>query len=203
MAAVAGATAEVVAAGATADDVKRPARVMDNASPRAVAKDGMARTGGTHDSARDAVACDPVSRDGVSRDTGSSTVELALLMPIVLAVLLLVVQLALVFHARQIADGAARVGARVARAAGVGDSSGNWQAEAETQAQARIALIGKKVLENASVQAWQEGDQRGVTVTGNVTAAIPLLPGMNFTISARSGGPIECFRPDDGTGDCQ
>jgi hypothetical protein len=118
-------------------------------------------------------------------------------------VLLLVVQLALVFHARQIADGAARVGARVARAAGVGEGAGNWQAAAESQAQARIALVGKKVLENATVQAWQEGDQRGVTVTGNVAAAIPLLPGMNFTIKARSGGPIECFRPDDGTGDCQ
>lgn len=124
-------------------------------------------------------------------------------MPVVLVAMLAIVQFALVFHARQIADGAARVGARVARAAGVGAQSAGWQRAAETQARQRVALIGKKVLENPTVQAWQEGDERGVTVRGNVTAAIPLLPGMTFTITARSGGPIECFRPDDGTGDCQ
>ncbi|GAA4578851.1 hypothetical protein GCM10023194_02820 [Planotetraspora phitsanulokensis] len=136
-------------------------------------------------------------------DRGASVVELALIMPIVLVVMLVMVQFALVFHARQIADGAARVGARVARAAGTGPGAGNWQAAAESQAQSRVALVGAKVLENASVQAWQQGDQRGVTVTGDVVSAVPLLPGMTFTITSRFGGPIECFRPDDGTGDCQ
>ncbi|WP_204059958.1 TadE/TadG family type IV pilus assembly protein [Microbispora corallina] len=143
------------------------------------------------------------SRRGAAPDRGASTVELAIIMPVVLVVMLLIVQLALVFHARQIADGAARAGARVARAAGVGANAGDWQRAAEAQARARVALIGKKVLENPTVRAWQVGDQRGVTVTGDVAAAVPLLPGMTFTINARSGGPIECFRPDDGTGDCQ
>ncbi|GIG84998.1 hypothetical protein Pka01_81250 [Planotetraspora kaengkrachanensis] len=143
------------------------------------------------------------SPKGTNPERGASTVELALLMPVVLMIMLLVVQLALVFHARQIADGAARVGARVARAAGTGPGAGNWQAAAETQAQSRVALVGAKVLENASVQAWQQGDQRGVTVTGDVVSAVPLLPGMTFTITSRFGGPIECFRPDDGDGDCQ
>jgi Flp pilus assembly protein TadG len=142
-------------------------------------------------------------RARAAREKGASAVELALIMPVVLVVLLLVIQLGLVFHARRIADGAARVGARVARAAGVGEAAGNWRQEAESQASARVALIGRKVLENPKVQAWQNGDERGVTVTGDVAAAIPLLPGMTFTISATFGGPIECFRPDDGSGGCR
>jgi Flp pilus assembly protein TadG len=146
---------------------------------------------------------DRLSPRRAASDRGASVVELALLMPIVLVIMLVMVQLALVFHARQIADGAARVGARVARAAGTGAGAGNWQAAAESQAQSRVALVGAKVLENSSVQAWQQGDQRGVTVTGDVVSAVPLLPGMTFTITSRFGGPIECFRPDDGDGDCQ
>ncbi|MEU8269880.1 TadE family protein, partial [Sphaerisporangium sp. NPDC049002] len=52
------------------------------------------------------------------RDRGATVVELALLMPVLLIVILLVVQSALWFHGRQVADAAAREGARVARAAG-------------------------------------------------------------------------------------
>ncbi|MEV1205163.1 hypothetical protein AB0J07_34755, partial [Microbispora rosea] len=32
---------------------------------------------------------------------------------------------------------------------------------------------------------------------------VPLLPAMTFTITSRFGGPIECFRPDDGSDGCE
>ncbi|MDH2423944.1 TadE/TadG family type IV pilus assembly protein [Sphaerisporangium sp. TRM90804] len=126
--------------------------------------------------------------------------ELALIMPVVLVVVLLIVQFALVFHGRQVADAAAREGARIARAAGA--DGGGWQGAAETKAKNVVSAIGPELLEGASVQAWQKGDQRGVTVKGAAVAVIPLLPGMSFTITSTFGGPIECFRPDDGTPDC-
>ncbi|RCG27981.1 pilus assembly protein [Sphaerisporangium album] len=122
-------------------------------------------------------------------------------MPVVLVVILLIVQFALVFHGRQVADAAAREGARIARSAGTG--SGGWQGAAEAKARGIVRAVGPKMLQSVTVRAWQRGDQRGVTVEGDAVAAVPLLPGMSFRITSTFGGPIECFRPDDGTGDCQ
>ena len=62
-------------------------------------------------------------------------IELALLMPVILAVVLLIVQVALWFHGRQVAEAAAREGARVARAAPV--DSGGWEQEAPDQGPGR------------------------------------------------------------------
>ncbi|WP_308169829.1 TadE family protein [Acrocarpospora catenulata] len=127
-------------------------------------------------------------------------IELAILMPVVLAVVLLVVQMALWFHGRQVADAAAREGARLARAAGVSET---WQQEAEAKAQQIIQAVGPQLLQSATATAFEEGDQRGVEVTGTAVQVVPLLPELTFTITARSVGPIECFRPDDGSEDCE
>ncbi|ETK33344.1 TadE/TadG family type IV pilus assembly protein [Microbispora sp. ATCC PTA-5024] len=134
------------------------------------------------------------------RDRGATVIELAMIMPVVLAVVLLVVQVTLWFHGRQVADAAAREGARVARAAG--DSDG-WQGEAEAKALQIVQAVGPELLKNAQVKAWEQGDQRGVDVSGSAVQVVPLLPSVTFTITSHFGGPIECFRPDDGTGDCQ
>jgi Flp pilus assembly protein TadG len=134
-------------------------------------------------------------------DRGAAVVELAFIMPVVLVVILLVVQFTLVFHGRQVADAAAREGARVARAAGT--ATAGWQGAAEARARSIVRNVGPKMLQNVSVRAWQNGDQRGVTVTGDAVAAVPLLPNMSFTITSTFGGPIECFRPDDGSGGCR
>jgi hypothetical protein len=127
-------------------------------------------------------------------------IELAMLMPIVLAVVLLVVQVTLWFHGRQVADAAAREGARVARAAGASDG---WQGAAEAKALQIVQAIGPELLKNAQAKAWEQGDQRGIDVTGSTVQVVPLLPSMTFTITAHFGGPIECFRPDDGSEGCQ
>jgi hypothetical protein len=127
-------------------------------------------------------------------------IELAMLMPIVLAVVLLVVQMALWFHGRQVADAAAREGARIARAAGASDG---WQGEAEARAVQIVQAVGPELLKNAKAQAWEQGDQRGMDVTGSAVQVVPLLPELTFTITAHFGGPVECFRPDDGQGGCQ
>jgi hypothetical protein len=123
-----------------------------------------------------------------------------MIMPVVLIVILLVVQLALVFHGRQVADAAAREGARIARSAGA--DGGGWQDAAEAKARSIVRAVGPKMLQGVGVRAWEKGDQRGVTVEGAAVAVVPLLPGMSFRITSTFGGPIECFRPDDGGQDC-
>jgi Flp pilus assembly protein TadG len=140
-------------------------------------------------------------RDLRRDERGASVVELAFIMPVVLIVILLAVQFTLVFHGRQVADAAAREGARIAREAGTG--TGAWQGAAEARSRDIVRNVGPKMLQNVSVRAWQNGDRRGVTVSGDAVAAVPLLPNMSFTITSTFGGPIECFRPDDGSGGCR
>ncbi|GII90948.1 TadE family protein [Sinosporangium siamense] len=137
---------------------------------------------------------------GERRDRGATVVELAMLMPVILAVVLLIVQFALWFHGRQVADAAAREGARVARVAGP-DATG-WRGDAESRARQIARTIGPRLLQGVRVRAWAEGDQRGVEVTGTAVQVLPLLPDATFTVTARFGGPVECFRPDDGSDSC-
>ncbi|GAA4578886.1 hypothetical protein GCM10023194_02960 [Planotetraspora phitsanulokensis] len=139
---------------------------------------------------------DPTVRRG---ERGASVVELALLMPIVLVAVLLIVQMTLWAHGRQVADAAAREGARIARASG---ESGGWQGEAEAKAEEIVQSVGPELLTGATVTAWEKGDERGVNVTGTVVQVVPLLPERTFTITSHFGGPIECFRPDDDDPGC-
>lgn len=135
-----------------------------------------------------------------SRERGATVVELALLMPVILAVVLLIVQVALWFHGRQVAEAAAREGARVARSAPAG---GGWEEAATAKARDVVGAIGPRLLTAArATTSTKEPDERWVTVTGSAVQVIPLLPELSFTITATSGGPVECFRPDDGGDDC-
>ncbi|MFI7638586.1 TadE family protein [Nonomuraea sp. NPDC049400] len=134
-------------------------------------------------------------------ERGATVIELAVLMPVVLAVALLIVQVALWFHARQVAEAAAQEGARVARAAPF--DSGDWPGQATAKATDIIRAVGPKLLQGATATTSEkEPDERFVTVTGSAVQVIPLLPELTFTITATAGGPVECFRPDNGGEDC-
>lgn len=123
--------------------------------------------------------------------------EWALLMPILLIVIMGVVQFALVYHARQVALAAAQSGARTARTMETGD----WQGVAEAKARADVAQIGPKLINPLSVVAGGDQNQRWVEVSGT---AVSVVPFMEFKVHERSGGPVECFRPDVGGGtDCE
>ncbi|WP_433252064.1 TadE/TadG family type IV pilus assembly protein [Streptosporangium sp. CA-135522] len=134
------------------------------------------------------------SRD---RERGVAVIELAMIMPVVLAVILLVVQFTLWFHGRQVADAAAREGARLARV-----DTESWESDAKERADEVIKAVGPRLLDGATVTTWQEGDQRGVEITATAVQVVPLLPSTTFTITSRFGGPVECFRPDDGSEGC-
>ncbi|MFC4015664.1 TadE family protein [Nonomuraea purpurea] len=135
-------------------------------------------------------------------ERGATVIELALLMPVILAVVLLIVQVALWFHGRQVAEAAAREGARVARAAPF--DSGDWEGLASTKATDIVRAIGPQLLSGAkATTSEKEPDERFVTVTGSAVQVIPLLPDLTFTITATAGGPVECFRPDNGGEDCE
>ena len=122
-------------------------------------------------------------------DEGANTLELALLTPILLLVIMLVVQFAMVYHARHVALAAAQSGARVARQQATGD----WKGEAEAKAREYVQQIGPQLLTGVTPQAGENEHERWVVVTGT---AVRVVPFMTFHVRQRSGGPVECYRPD-------
>jgi Flp pilus assembly protein TadG len=126
-------------------------------------------------------------------DRGASTLELALLTPVLLLVILSVVQFALVFHARHVALAAAQAAARVAREQHTGD----WRAAARAEGIDYVNKVGPQLLTKVTARPEGDADQRGVTVGGE---AVPVVPFFKFHVSEHSQGPIECYRPDVGTG---
>jgi len=136
----------------------------------------------------------PPRRGGGCGDGGASTLEWALLTPVLILVMLCVVQFAMVYHARHVALAAAQAGARVARTQPVG---GGWQDAAVAKATGDVRQIGPQLISGLRVRTGETGDQRWVEVSGEAVRVIPFL---TFRVAQRSQGPIECFRPDVGEG---
>ncbi|MEV4256005.1 TadE family protein [Spirillospora sp. NPDC049652] len=128
------------------------------------------------------------------RDEGASAIEFAILAPILILTLLAVFQFAFYYYAREITLAAAQSGARVARTT----PGGGWQGEADRTARDSASKVGRGMLDgDVRVASGEDGDHRWVEVSGKVVKVIPFL---DFHVSQRSGGPIECFRPDVGSG---
>lgn len=139
-------------------------------------------------------SADQRGRDAGDRQRGASAIEFAILAPILILTLLAVFQFAFYYYAREITLAAAQSGARVARTTPDGD----WQGAAGQSARDSASKVGRGMLDGGvEVRAGQDGDQRWVEVSGKVVKVIPFL---NFHVSQRSRGPIECFRPDVGSG---
>jgi Flp pilus assembly protein TadG len=132
-----------------------------------------------------------VSRTG--KDRGSSAIELAILAPLLLAMIWLTIQYALYYQGRQVALAAAQIGARVARQDA--NSVPGWQAIAQQDAESYYQGLGTRVLGGnvRAVASSPEPGQVQVTVTGQ---AASIMFGLPLPIHETAGGPIECFRPD-------
>jgi Flp pilus assembly protein TadG len=121
--------------------------------------------------------CGPVVRSGrPSRpgesDRGSSSVEFAILFPIIVILLFAGPQLALWYFAREAADAAAHAGARAASVSGAAGGAGQ---EAAGQYLARLST-------GAITRYSVEEQDTATTVTVHVTAEVPnVLPLPGFT----------------------
>ncbi|TFV52078.1 TadE/TadG family type IV pilus assembly protein [Blastococcus sp. TF02A_35] len=124
--------------------------------------------------------CDVVVRPGrPSRgggsDRGSSSVEFAILFPIIVTLLLAGPQLAMWYFAREAADAAAHAGARAASVSGAAGGAGQEAADQY------LARLGTGTITRYSV----EEQDTATTVTVHVTAEVPNvipLPGFAPTV---------------------
>lgn len=114
------------------------------------------------------------------RDAGMTTVQLAVIFPVVLLWLLLIVQYGLWWHAKQVANAAAAEAVATARVPTGTDTAADHAA--------RSFLTESGNLTNIAVTVERSTDAVTVTVTGN---APQLVPGFGWGVTSTSRSPLE------------
>ena len=114
-----------------------------------------------------------------------TTVQVAILFPVVLFWLMLIVQYGLWWHAKQVANAAA------AEAVDAAQTTDGTAALGEHAAERYLEQSGN--LTDTSVTV----DRRPTVVTATVTGNAPqLVPGIAWSVTARSQAPVERFIPE-------
>jgi Flp pilus assembly protein TadG len=118
-------------------------------------------------------------------ETGLTSTELAVVMPVLIALVLVPFQVGLWWHARQIADAAAREAVDAAQVATATEADG------KRAAQWFLDAAGNITEPEVTVTRTTE------TVTVEVTGRAPrLLPGFDWAVTARAVGQVERFIPE-------
>lgn len=130
----------------------------------------------------------PSRRGG--RDRGSSSVEFAVLFPVIVTLLFAGPQLALWYFAREAAEAAAHAGARAASVSGAAGGAGQ---EAADQYMARL---GTGAITRYSVDERDTATTVTVHVTAEVPNVIP-LPGFSPTVDVTVARGKERFTTPD------
>ncbi|KAF4406813.1 TadE/TadG family type IV pilus assembly protein [Streptomyces lycii] len=122
-------------------------------------------------------------------DHGAVSTQLVLVVPALLLLALLIVQFALVWHARHIAQYAAQRALAAARAENATTADG------QAQARSSLAALGSRVLTAPSVSVDRTTARTTVRVDGVV---IPVVPGLTLHASGTASGPTEKVTFPDG-----
>jgi len=118
-------------------------------------------------------------------DYGLTSTELAVLMPVVIALVLTPIQIGLWWHASQVADAAAREAVDAAQVEGAGEADGREAAERF------LTAAGNLNAPTVTVTRTTE------TVTVEVVGRAPrLIPGLDWQVTSVAVAPVERFIPE-------
>ena len=117
---------------------------------------------------------------------GQATTELVLATPALLLLCMLLVQVGLWFHASHVVRAAAQEGARAARI------EQGTEADGRARVQSFLAAVAPRLIESVTIQVDRDADTARVEVRGQV---LPVVPFVDFAVTAVSEGPVERFRP--------
>jgi Flp pilus assembly protein TadG len=115
-------------------------------------------------------------------DRGNASVEVAVLAVVVLMLVFTIIQVGLYYHARKVAQSAARQGVDTGRRFGSSPDDGI------AQAQGFLAKFGGSVRGASVSLAGSTAEELHITVTGHVAT---LVPGLELTVTQDAHGPIE------------
>jgi Flp pilus assembly protein TadG len=117
-----------------------------------------------------------------SNDRGFGSVEFAVLAVVVLALIFTTIQVGLYFHARKVAQSAARQGVETGRQFGASEGDG------VAQAQTFLARFGGSVQGASVSSAGSTAQEIRITVRGSVAT---LVPGLTLDVVQHADAPIE------------
>ena len=115
-------------------------------------------------------------------DRGAGSVEVAVLAVVVLMLVFTIIQTGLFFHARKVAQSAARQGVDTGR------QFGSTPGDGVAQAEGFLAKFGGSVRGASVSSAGSTAQEIHITVTGHVAT---LVPGLELTVTQDAHGPIE------------
>ena len=125
----------------------------------------------------------PVRRGRLRRDAGYSVLETAITFPVLLLLVMLVVQYALLWHGRHVAEAAAQDGLRSARAFGATAELG------QRDAQSYLRQVAPHLLSRPEVQV----DRSKTVVTVRVRAQVLSIVPLGLIVDETAVGPVERF----------
>ncbi|GGY70768.1 membrane protein [Streptomyces xanthochromogenes] len=117
-------------------------------------------------------------------DRGVGSVEFAILAVVVLLLTFTAIQVGLYYHARKVAQSAARQGVEAAR------QFGATPADGVAQAQDFLAKFGGSVQGSGVSSAGSSAGQIRITVHGRVAT---LVPGLHLTVIQHVDAPVEVW----------
>lgn len=115
-------------------------------------------------------------------DNGFGSVEFAVLAVVVLALVFTALQVGLYYHARKVAQSAARQGVEAGRQFGADEGDG------VAQAQEFLARFGDSVRGASVSSAGSSAQEIRITVRGGVAT---LVPGLTLDVVQHADGPVE------------
>lgn len=115
-------------------------------------------------------------------DRGFGSVEFAVLAVVVLSLIFTTIQVGLYYHARKVAQSAARQGVEAGRQFGAGQGDGVAQAEDF------LARFGGSVRGASVSSAGSTEEEIRITVTGTVAT---LVPSLELDVVQHAHGPVE------------
>lgn len=116
-------------------------------------------------------------------ESGSTSIQMVILMPALFAVMFLGMQAALWYHARTVAMAAAQQGAHAA-----GAQNGSQQAGVATATSFVAQAGGDDVLDAVQVTGSRSVTQATISVTGT---SMSVVPGWTITVSQSATVPVE------------
>jgi Flp pilus assembly protein TadG len=120
----------------------------------------------------------------MSGERGSTTAQLALVIPVFVLLLMCVIQFALALHGKHIAQAAA------SRALAAARTDGGSAAAGRAGADTVLSALGARVLTGPKVSVSRGAEYTVTRVTGTVT---PLVPGLDLHVSGAASGPTDRF----------
>lgn len=120
------------------------------------------------------------------KDAGFGTLEAVIVIPVIVFLTMLVVQYALLWHARNVTEAAARDGLRVAR--GYEASAAQGEAAAEQY----LATVAPRLLSGRDCTVQRDATTVSIVCRATVSSVVPFG---EFSVTERASGPVELFTP--------